>query len=239
MRKKQKEPKYQILKNTLRNQILSGAFEEGDKFHTESEIADSFQVSSITAIRALNELQKEGLVERKQGLGTFVSRSRQETLLKFSDIELFRPDEETVIVLSVTKGNHPDYLTKLGLHKIEHYYQINRLRLANGKPYLYHQTYIPHDYIKNPDEKPEKFQSIYQRFKEDFGITMTEEAFEETNEICLPAPEEVRQKLHLENFEPSILQIRTTRNKDNNRILEYIETYKHWQYYKFKIASND
>lgn len=237
--KKNKEPKYKILKNTLRNQILSGAFEEGDKFHTESEIANSFKVSSITAIRALNELQKEGLVERKQGVGTFVSRSRLDTLVKFSDIELFRPSEENIIVLSVTKGNHPDYLAKLGLHKTEHYYQINRLRLANGKPYMYHQTYIPHDYIKNPDQEPAKFQSIYQRFKEDFGIVMTEEAFEETNEICLPCPKDVRQKLQLDDVEPTVLQIRTTRSKETNRVLEYIETHKHWHYYKFKIASND
>lgn len=237
--KKQKEPKYLQLKEILKKQILSGDFSEGDRFHTQSEIANSFQVSSITAIRALDELKKEGLVERKQGIGTFVARSRREVLVKFSDIELFCPNQENVQVLSITKGNNPYYLEKLNLHKTEYYYQITRLRTAAEKPFIYHQTYLPHDFIKNPNADLQAFQSIYNRFEEDFHITMTDQAFEETNEICLNIPTKIKKALQLNDFEPSVLQLRTTKNRESNRILEYIETYKHWEYFKFKISSND
>ncbi|MDY4510426.1 GntR family transcriptional regulator [Streptococcus pluranimalium] len=234
-----KIPKYQQLINMLKNQILTGKFKEGDRFHTESDLVNHFNVSSITAIRALNELEREGLVERKQGIGTFVSRSRLEALVKFSDVEVFCPDEEQVTVLSMTKGNHPDYLTKLGLHKTEFYYQITRVRQAAGEPYIYHQSYIPHDYIKSPYENLEHFHSIYQRFQEDFKISMPDEAFEETNEICFPCPKHIAKQLHIKGNEPAVLQLHTTRSRETNRILEYVETYKRWDYYKFKISSND
>lgn len=233
-----KEPKYLKLKKNLQNQILSGNFQEGDKFHTESELVSAFNVSSITAIRALNELEKEGLVKRKQGVGTFVSRSHLETLVKFSDIELFHPSQDDTIVLSVTKGNHPKYLSRLGLHKTEYYYQVIRLRTAQGNPYIYHHTYLPHDFVKEAHADKEQFKSIYQLFKKDFNIIMSDEAFEETNEICLSYPEAVAEQLKLNAKEPVVLQIRTTRQKKSNRILEYIETYKRWDYYKFKISSH-
>ena len=51
-----KVPKYQLVQNELRQQIISGKFENGDKFYTEAELTKLYNVSSITVIRAMNEL---------------------------------------------------------------------------------------------------------------------------------------------------------------------------------------
>ena len=51
-------PKYQLIKDELKQQIISGKFENGDKFYTEAELVEMFKVSSITVIRALNDLVK-------------------------------------------------------------------------------------------------------------------------------------------------------------------------------------
>ncbi len=48
-----KRPKYQQIKEELQNQILSDHYHVGDKFFTEAELIERFQVSSITIIRAL------------------------------------------------------------------------------------------------------------------------------------------------------------------------------------------
>lgn len=76
-----KIPKYQQIKDNLRNKILSGHYKKGDRFFTEAELIQTFQVSSITIIRALKELEKEGYITRKQGVGTFISRTRKRKLL--------------------------------------------------------------------------------------------------------------------------------------------------------------
>ncbi|BAV79045.1 putative HTH-type transcriptional regulator YurK [Streptococcus sp. NPS 308] len=70
-------PKYQYIKDELKNKIISGQFASGDKFYTEAELIAMYDVSSITVVRALNDLAKDGYIVRQQGKGTFVSRARK------------------------------------------------------------------------------------------------------------------------------------------------------------------
>ena len=79
-------PKYQHIKDDLKQQIISGKFENGDKFYTEAELIKIYNVSSITVVRALNDLASDGYIVRQQGKGTFVSRARKHTLVDFSDV---------------------------------------------------------------------------------------------------------------------------------------------------------
>ena len=46
-------PKYQYIKDELKNKIISGQFASGDKFYTEAELIAMYDVSSITVVRAL------------------------------------------------------------------------------------------------------------------------------------------------------------------------------------------
>lgn len=55
-------PKYQYIKDELKNKIISGQFSSGDKFYTEAELISMYDVSSITVVRALNDLAKDGLL---------------------------------------------------------------------------------------------------------------------------------------------------------------------------------
>ncbi len=64
--------KYEKIFQELEAQIRSGELDAGRKLLTEHQICESYGVSRITASRALNELLKAGLVERRPGLGTFV-----------------------------------------------------------------------------------------------------------------------------------------------------------------------
>lgn len=233
-----KIPKYQQIQNELRQQIISGQFENGDKFYTEAELTKLYGVSSITVIRAVNELVKDGYLVRQQGKGTFVSRSRKGKLVQFSDIEVFPLDKDSVEVLTCEKGTDKRILEQLELPEDAHYYKIVRVRSADNVPYLYHQSYIPARYIKEPDAPLSHFQSIYQRFKLDFNLHMSEEWYAETNEVVFPTPKEVATHLKMTSKEPSILQVRTTRRSGSEEVLEYIETYKHWKFFKFEIVSN-
>lgn len=235
-----KIPKYQFIQNDLRQQIISGKFENGDKFYTESELTKLYNVSSITVIRAVNELVKDGYLVRQQGKGTFVSRARKGKLVEFSDIEAFPFGVDTVTVLACEKGNDPHILEKLKLDKNDHYYKIVRLRTVKDTPYIFHQSYIPSRYLQLPNAELEHYQSIYQRFKLDYNIHMSEEPYIETNEISFPTPDFVAESLQCEPTVPTILQIKTTykSGSNENEVLEYVETYKYWKFYKFEIAAN-
>ncbi len=66
--------KSQQLFRALREQLEAGHFTVGEQFHTISEICDNFAISSTTAVKCLDRLVQDGLLIRKQGAGTFVSK---------------------------------------------------------------------------------------------------------------------------------------------------------------------
>ncbi len=61
---------------TLVKSIEDKSVEVGDRLPTEAELAQQYAVSRTTARRALDELRRMGYVERRPGLGTFVSTPR-------------------------------------------------------------------------------------------------------------------------------------------------------------------
>ncbi|QKG75862.1 GntR family transcriptional regulator [Streptococcus canis] len=234
-----KRPKYQLIKEELQSQILSDHYHVGDKFFTEAELLERFQVSSITIIRALKELEKEGFINRKQGLGSFIARTRREKLVQFAYLDSLEKQIETIRVLSLTKGNDPCYLKLLELHKTEYYYILTRERTINGKPYLYQLSYIPHDYLLSEEADLDAYQSLYKRFFLDFNIRMANQTFHQETCLTNQMPPAVKAFFKLADASPCVLQTKLTRFKDNQRILEYAKVYKHWECFKYQLSSSD
>ncbi|MDA8219387.1 MAG: GntR family transcriptional regulator [Dehalococcoidales bacterium] len=58
----------------LENAIKTGAYKEGERLPSERELCNTYQVSSSPVRRALLELERDGLICRHVGLGTFVAR---------------------------------------------------------------------------------------------------------------------------------------------------------------------
>jgi GntR family transcriptional regulator, histidine utilization repressor len=67
-------PQYLKVKNHLREGIASGHWVAGDLLPSEAALVAQFEVSRMTVNRALRELHQEGLIERLQGVGTFVAQ---------------------------------------------------------------------------------------------------------------------------------------------------------------------
>lgn len=64
--------KVDALHDSLLRCLASGEFTVGDRFHTTQKIADLFQVSYVTAHRAMSQLEKSGYLKRDNGRGTYV-----------------------------------------------------------------------------------------------------------------------------------------------------------------------
>ena len=76
-------PLYVQLANALRRRIEDGQWEPSQKISTLEELEKEFQVARVTVRQAVDLLQKEGLVHRQQGRGTFVAeRIRDKRWLK-------------------------------------------------------------------------------------------------------------------------------------------------------------
>ncbi len=59
----------------LQRAIETGAYSEGDRLPPERQLAETFKAARSTVRRALDKLEKDGLVSRRLGSGTFVGTS--------------------------------------------------------------------------------------------------------------------------------------------------------------------
>src|SRR6478735_9931449 len=69
-------PAYQRIQTAIRGRITSGELKPGDAVASERELARLHRVSLMTARHALAGLEREGIVERRRGAGTFVAPPR-------------------------------------------------------------------------------------------------------------------------------------------------------------------
>ncbi|MCA3930308.1 GntR family transcriptional regulator, partial [Burkholderia sp.] len=69
-------PLYVQIKDTLRARILDGTYAPHSRMPSEHELCAMFDVSRITVRQALGDLQKEGLLFKLHGKGTFVSKPK-------------------------------------------------------------------------------------------------------------------------------------------------------------------
>jgi GntR family transcriptional regulator len=66
-------PAYQRIQVAIRKRIEAGQLRTGDPVASERDLAKLHQVSLMTARHALATLEREGVVERRRGIGTFVA----------------------------------------------------------------------------------------------------------------------------------------------------------------------
>ena len=87
------EPLYLQIINSLKREVSEGRLTAGAPLPSFRKLAEDLLVSVITVKRAYEELEREGIIYRRQGLGTFVAeaatdRSREAQTARA--IELFR-----------------------------------------------------------------------------------------------------------------------------------------------------
>ena len=71
-------PLYIQVREYILNRIRMGDYKVGDRLPTEKELMEQLQVGRATVRAALNELEHEGQVEKRHGIGTFVKEPKRE-----------------------------------------------------------------------------------------------------------------------------------------------------------------
>ena len=143
-------PLYHRIYLVLRSQIVDAVLQPGDLLPSEGAIAEEFDVSRITAKRALDELAKEGLVTRARGKGTTVTANAARFLqANFSDLveNLIEISVRTKVkVLKFDYGPAPRHVQKaLNLPEKAVVQHAVRVRHQGTTPFSYIETYIPED----------------------------------------------------------------------------------------------
>jgi GntR family transcriptional regulator len=152
-------PRYQQLHRHIAAAIRAGTLAPNDQLPPEREIAELADISRVTVRKAVALLVEEGLIEQRQGAGSFVSsgspRLEQSlsSLVSFTETMQARGMTATSVVLS--QGLFPptpDEMMALGLATHDKVARINRLRSADGKPIALENSSLPRDILPDPSK---------------------------------------------------------------------------------------
>lgn len=130
-------PKFLQISDLLNRQILAGHFRKDERLPTEADLARSMNVAVGTLRKALDLLEKQRVIERIQGSGTYVrSSSSGKSIYEFFRLEMHEgPAIPTAQILSVDKLEHPrEVPTFLNAPKKSASWRVRRLRFLNQKP---------------------------------------------------------------------------------------------------------
>ncbi|WP_341701880.1 GntR family transcriptional regulator [Ferrovibrio sp.] len=144
-------PLYHQIFLILRGQILEGRLAQGALVPGEEELARQFNVSRITARRALGELAAEGLVTRSRGRGTHVAprndpppiRAGVEGLLE--NLLAMGLKTRVSLIEFGYEAAAPDVAAALQVAPGEEVQRAVRVRSLEAGPFSYLTTYVPAD----------------------------------------------------------------------------------------------
>ena len=138
--------KYEEIKHFILNNIESSQWREGDLVPSENQLAQLFNVSRMTARRALTELTQTNVLYRTKGSGTYVASFKaQASAFEIQDIA----DE-------IKQRGHQHHATVIHLENIEAIAPIAiALSIEIGSPIFY--SVIVHSENNKPVQVEERF----------------------------------------------------------------------------------
>lgn len=227
---------YYQLKEKIINKIKSKEWSINYKIPTERQLCDIYNVSRITVRQALDELENDGYLYRKQGRGTFVTAPKiEQRLSKFYSFseEIAKMGYESssnLLDFKLIQGDQT-ITTSLNVDKDSQIYSIRRLRLANIEPFAIETSFIPYSIASGLAAEDVAINGLYKTLQQKFDI-IPDEA-EETFEAVLIDVENA-DYLHVVKNSPGILLERFT--YFNGRVVEFCRSLIRGDRYKYKVT---
>jgi len=139
-------PVYKRIQNVIRKRIEAAELRPGDAVASERELARLHKVSLMTARHALAGLEREGIVERRRGAGTFVAAPKIHfnKLMSYTEHMSSRGllPHSRVLVAKVVEDEQ-EVAARLRLPATSPLVKIERLRLTEEDPFALETCYLP------------------------------------------------------------------------------------------------
>ena len=140
-------PRYHQIAQALRDRIRSGDIAPGERLDNQRRLAEDFGVTLMTLRQALEVLEREGLIMRRHGLGTFVALpSVDYDILNFrafaGDLSAVGEDVATRFLRSHFGPADRLAAQELGLAPGARVFALERLRLVDGRPTSFQVSHL-------------------------------------------------------------------------------------------------
>ncbi len=233
-------PLYYQLAEALKTKIEEGKLSPHERLPSERELSERYDVSRMTARKALSDIESEGYIYRRQGRGSFVAEPK----LRQSLFELTSYTEDMqrrglspgAKVLTVETIEEDAILAeKLGASEDESFVKVQRVRLADDEPMALETSHLRRKYCEGIEELDFKNRSLYITLKQEFGIRLT--TAEQWVEATL-ADEFQSKQLQVKEGSPMLSTARTTYMARGNEIIEFAKAVYRGDKYRLFVELN-
>jgi len=168
-------PAYQRIQLAIRKRIDSGHLRPGDPVSSERDLARLHEVSLMTARHALASLEREGVVERRRGVGTFVSSPKIHFNKLMSYTEQMAARSLTAasrILFAKIVDNEPDAAARLALAPTQKVVKLERLRHAADEPFALETCYLSAEDFPGLLEAPLGRDSLFATLERNYEVRL-------------------------------------------------------------------
>lgn len=209
----QMKPRYQQLKDLIIQRISTGELRPNDRVPSENELVEAQSVSRMTANRAMRELTDEGYVKRIAGRGTFVSDFRSQShvleVQNIADEISARGHTHTSEVLRQSRQHARGEIAKaLHVEQGTDVFHLLLVHFESGSPIQIEDRHIVAAFA------PDCLQQDFQSNTPSAYLTSVAPLQEAEQVVRAQMPNAaVRERLQMDNDEPSLVVIRRTWSK--------------------------
>lgn len=217
-------PKHAQIRELIRRRVLDGTYAPHSQMPSESQMMVAFAVSRITVRQALGDLQKEGLIFKVPGKGSFVAKPKAfQTLSRLQGFgEAMTPSgyETFSQVLSMRRVPAPERVAqRLELKAGAPVFEIKRLRYLNREPISVDQSYFPLALGERLAQEDLPTRDIFAILENDYGLNLTHA---DVQIEAISADEGLARKLRIEEASPLLRIERLTYADERPIDFEYL-----------------
>ncbi len=185
-------PLYVQLMDEVEKSISQGLYKPGDKIMTEAEMAKEYGVSLITVRKAVSQLMEKGLVIKKQGKGTFVTKPKftrnMKKLQSFSEMcEQMGVVPGAKMLENCVIPADAKTAARLRIEPESNVVYISRLRYADQEPVQIERSFFPLKYAFLLEADFDD-NSLFDYLREHAGVKVA--SSEKMIELCRATAEE-------------------------------------------------
>lgn len=176
------QPLYLQVKEGLEHWIVSklhdGSLSHGDRLPSENELSEALGISNITIKRSLDELRRQGLIQRIQGRGTFITG--QERLVfdlpRMFSLTAYTEESGMLPARKILEMNEhvasPLIAKILRLPSRARVVRLVRLRLVDHTPVAVDTSYLPLKPLNDLIQIYRDGLSLYEVMAERYGLAV-------------------------------------------------------------------
>ena len=170
------QPAYQKIQGTILKRLESGQLKPGDMVDSERELAKIHRVSLMTARHALSELEREGMVVRRRGAGTFVASPKIHfnRLMSYTEQMSLRGLTASSKLLSLkVLDSEPEVAARLALPASGRIIKVERLRLGGNEPFAIETCYLSADEFADLTRTQLDRVSLFSILERNYGVEVS------------------------------------------------------------------